>query len=133
MTIVCSRNRVFFRIFLHFESIHKLSVRHSKIIHISEIRQRKILCFTTLFSSRCPVFHGKCIFSKNIFSVVLSLLQSDKSGFVLLPWRKHFWSLSNNWILILNSLNWSVLPIIYHGKTRSAPRNIEKSRIMWNT
>ena len=33
---------------------------------------------------------------------MLSPLQRDKSGFVLLPWRSHFWSLSNNLILIFN-------------------------------
>ena len=52
-------------------------------------------------------------FQKIRFFKVLSPLQRNKSGFVLLPWRSHFWSLSNNLILILNSANWSVLPWKY--------------------
>ena len=109
IAIVSSRNRVFFRMFLYFESIHRNSVRHSKIIHISGIRQRKILCFTSLFLSRCTVFRCKYIFPQKYFFRGVISLHSDKSGVVLLPWRKHFWSLSNNLIIILNSANWSVL------------------------
>ena len=51
IAIVSSRNRVFFKTFLHFLSIHKVSVRHSKIIHIRGIKQRKILCFTIFSQS----------------------------------------------------------------------------------
>ena len=87
--LVISRNTVFFRTFLYFESIHKISVRHSKIIYISGIRQRNILSFTSFCRSRCPLFHSKFIFKKSFF-VVLSPLQRDKSGFVLLPCRNHF-------------------------------------------
>ena len=35
---------VFFRTFLHFLSIHKMFVRHSKIRLISRVKQRQILC-----------------------------------------------------------------------------------------
>ena len=86
IAIFSSRNRVFFRTFLYFKSIHKISVRHSKILYISGIRQRNILSFTSFCLSRCPLFHSKCIFSKKyFFFVVLSPLQRDKSSFVLLP------------------------------------------------
>ena len=113
IAIFISGNRVFFRTFLYFKSIHKIFVRHSKIIYISGIRQRNILNFTSFYRSRCTLLHSKFIFSKKIFFVVLSPLQRDKSGFVLLPWRSHFSSLSNNLILILNSANWSVPPKDY--------------------
>ena len=85
IAIVSSKNRVFFRIFLPFESIHTISVRHSKIIHISKIRQRKILCFTSLFLSRCALFHSKFILPPKYFFLSVISLQSDESGFVLLP------------------------------------------------
>ena len=85
IAIVSYRNRVFFRTFLHFFSIHKMSVRHSKVVHIWGIKQRKILCISSFFSSRYQVFHSEFIFSKKYVFVVLSPLQSDKSGFVLIP------------------------------------------------
>ena len=114
IAIVSSRNRVSFRTFLYFESIHKISVRHSKIIHISGITKWNTLCFTSFCRSRCPLFHTKFFFFQKItFFVGLLPLQCDKSGFVLLSSRKHFWSLSNNLILILNSANWNVLPREY--------------------
>ena len=47
---------------------------------------------------KCSI--ANLFFQNCIFFVVLWPLQSDKSGFVLIPWRKHFWSLSNNLILI---------------------------------
>ena len=65
--IVSSRNRVFFRTFLLVLSIHKMSVRHSKIIYISGIKQRKILCFTSFFLYRYQVFHSDFIFPPNFF------------------------------------------------------------------
>ena len=67
IAIVSSRNRVFFTTFLLFESIYKISVRHTKIIHICGIRQRNILCFTSLFSSRFPEFNSKFIFPQKLF------------------------------------------------------------------
>ena len=67
IAIVSSRNRVFFRTFLHFLSIHKMSIRHSKVIHIRVIKQRKILCISSFFSSRYQVFHSEFIFSKKYF------------------------------------------------------------------
>ena len=109
IAIFSSGNRVFFRTFLYFQSIHKIFVRHCKIIYISGIRQRNILNFTSFCLSRCTLLHSKFIYLKKSFFEVLSPLQRDKSGFVLLPWRSHFWSLFNNLILILNSANWSVL------------------------
>ena len=67
IAIVSSRNRVFFRTFLHFLSIHKMSVRHSKVIHIRGIKQQKILCISSFFSSRYQVFHREFICSKMHF------------------------------------------------------------------
>ena len=64
----CSRNRVFFIIFLHFECIHKISVRHSKIIHISGIRQRKIVCFASYFRQDVQCSIVNLFFSKIFFS-----------------------------------------------------------------
>ena len=60
-----------------------MSVRHSKIIHISGIKQRKLLCIHHFSRQdiKCSIvnlFGQKCI-----FFVVLSPLQCDKSGFVL--------------------------------------------------
>ena len=37
IAIVSDKNRVFFRIFLHFEIIQNIPVRHSKIIYISGV------------------------------------------------------------------------------------------------
>ena len=122
IAIFSSGNIVFFRTFLYFESIHKIPVRHSKIIYISGIRQQNILNFTSYCRSRCTLLHSKFIFKKITFFEVLSPLQRDKSGFVLLPWRSHFWSLSNNQILILNSANWSVLRI--DSRERSVSKRI---------
>ena len=67
IAIISSRNSVFFRTFLHFLSIHKMSVRHSKFIHIWGIKQRKILCISSFFSSTYQVFHSEFIFSKKYF------------------------------------------------------------------
>ena len=60
--MVSSGDRVFFRTFLHFLSIHKMFIRHSKIIHIREIKRRKILCILSFFLSRYQVFHREFIF-----------------------------------------------------------------------
>ena len=76
--VVSFRNRVLFTVFLHFENIPEILVRHSEIIHIRGIRQQKILCITSLFSSRLPVFYNNfffffswCYLFRRVIKVVL--------------------------------------------------------------
>ena len=113
IAIFSSGNRVFFRTFLYFESIHKIFVRHSKIIFISGITQRNIWTLHHFAGKDVHCYIVNLFFQKIIFFEVLSHLQREKSGFILLPWRSHFWWLSKNLILILNSANWSVPPREY--------------------
>ena len=62
-----------------------MSVRHSKVIHMSGINNGKY-CALHHFSRQDIKYSNVNLFvQKCIFFVVLSPLRSDKSGFVLIP------------------------------------------------
>ena len=74
IAMISSRNMVFFRTCQHFERIHKITARHIYIIHIREIRYRKILFKESFFSSICPLWPNIFIFSENCnFDCVIAL------------------------------------------------------------
>ena len=67
IAIFSSGNRVFFRTFLYFESIHKIFVHHSKTIYISGIRQRNSTSSDNQFGFKSCHSTDLCIYALKEF------------------------------------------------------------------
>ena len=62
-----------------------MSVSYSKIIHINKTTENIVLNLHHFSRQDIKCSIVNLIFQKSIFFLVLSPLQSDKSGFVLIP------------------------------------------------